>query len=76
MAFREANLSKTFHNNYMPQLTIYCKWTTPIKFAISFWNNNAGQPMIFDKLAKKFENTSTFEKTFVLTKVLQRLKKK
>lgn len=31
--------------------------------------------MIFDKLAKRFENTSTFEKTFVLTKVLQRLKK-
>ena len=32
--------------------------------------------MIFDKLAKKFENTSTFEKTFVLKKVLQTLKKK
>ena len=31
--------------------------------------------MIFDKLAKRFENTSTIEKTFVLTKVLQRLKK-
>ena len=32
--------------------------------------------MIFDKLAKKFENTSTFEKVFVLKKVLQRLNMK
>ena len=31
--------------------------------------------MIIDKLAKEFENTSTFEKVFVLQKVLQRLKK-